>query len=126
MLLLAFMRYYRIYYGLWKRVMRYLGRWNYNDYSSAHAVGIITALQVANAFYLIEEVFFTDARRCGACDPSGRLNLLAGAMAGIYVANNVLFWREQPDSFTPLSRRAKWGWGLATIVYCAGSVYLVV
>ena len=122
------MRYYRIYYWLWKRVMRRLQGPSYNDYFSAHAVVFISALQIANAFYLIEEVIFTDARGCGACDPSGRLNLLGGAMAGIYVANNVLFWREgeSPDSFTALSRQAKWGWALTTIAYCVGSVYLVV
>ena len=121
------MRFYRLYFSLIQQGFRRTwGRLTVNDYSAANTIGFISAVQIANAFYLIEEVLFTEARGCGACNAQGRFALFCGAVVGIYVTNNVLFWREPPDSFTPLSRQAKWGWALATLAYCVGSVYLVV
>lgn len=120
------MRYYRVYFWLWKRIaQQHLGRGSYNDNSSAQAIVLISALQIANVFYLIEEVLFTDARGCGACDSQGRLYAFGGAMAGIYLLNIVVFWPTPPDTFTPLPRAMKWQWVTATLLYVAASLYLV-
>ena len=79
-----------------------------------------------NVFYLIENIIFADARGCSACNGEGRLTALGLSMLIVYTLNNVVFWKERPNVFAPLSQMMKRLIILIVAIYVTCSICIVV
>ena len=122
------MKLYDLYFSAVQQVLkRTWGKITYNDYSSVNAAGIITAFQMLNLYYLLENVLFADSRGCGHCNAESRLSYESIFTFMILGFNFYRGWKiSKVDSFVKLERRRKVLVLLAIVLYMDLIVYLVV
>lgn len=115
--------YFAIYYLLEQKICPKPR--SYADRSKVFLWLVLTAGPVLNVRFLLEYVFFRDARHCDGCTEFKRQGVLL--VVGIFISFGIMLsdmYASPSDAPTPVAARRLW-WGLLTYAVLSTSVALM-